>query len=42
MPGRFTAFAALAALGSGPALAQDLIRPLGEGPFSWDGYRAFV
>lgn len=25
-----------------PAAAQDLIFPVGEGPFSWDGYEAFA
>ena len=33
--------AAIAALAA-PAAAQDLIFPIGEGPFSWDVYRAFA
>ncbi len=38
----FWASAAILALGTGLATAQDLQFPVGEGPFSWDSYNEFM
>ena len=37
-----TASAALLALGTGMASAQDLVFPIGEGPFSWDSFDEYA
>lgn len=41
MTTRFTIMTAAALLAT-PAAAQDLIQPVGDGPFSWDAYEAFA
>jgi alpha-glucoside transport system substrate-binding protein len=41
MKARFLVGAAALALLAGPAIAQDLKFPVGEGPFNWDSYKAY-
>ncbi|WP_422071698.1 ABC transporter substrate-binding protein [Tranquillimonas rosea] len=42
MTKRLLTFTAATALMAGPAVSQDLIHPIGEGPFSWDAYQSFA
>ncbi|SER85801.1 alpha-glucoside transport system substrate-binding protein [Tranquillimonas rosea] len=42
MTKRLLTFTAANALMAGPAVSQDLIQPIGEGPFSWVAYQSFA